>query len=133
MTELWGNVVPSLSQWLPNLRLCRLSVTLLSIPFAPQLFLPFSGLFIIFLPPSGPIPYRPPFFTRRHCFSLSFHPLLPPPILPVRVDISHSDKYVSIYVPIRPMSYNSLQLGYILHSTIAYTLQIYIYIYKKDD
>ena len=55
-----------------------LTITLLSSPSAPQFLLPFSGLFIRFLPPPGPIPYHPKSSTRRRCFSISLHPLLPP-------------------------------------------------------
>ena len=55
------------------------TITLLSSPSAPQFLLPFSGSFIPFLPPPEPIPYHPPSFNRRRCFSLSLHPCLPPP------------------------------------------------------
>ena len=97
------------------LRLCRLSITLLYTPSAPQLFLPFYGSFILFLPPPGHISYSPPSFTCWRCFSLSLHPLLPPPLLLGCGEIAHSDKYVSIYVTIRPMNYDSLQLRYSWH------------------
>ena len=54
------------------------TIILLSSPSDPQLLLPFSGSFIPFLPPPGPIPYRPQSFTRLRRFSLSLHPLLCP-------------------------------------------------------
>ena len=58
-------------------RLCCYGYHFYSSPSAPQILLPFSGSFIPFLPPPGPIPYRPPSSTRRRHFSLSLHPLLP--------------------------------------------------------
>ena len=51
---------------------------LYSSPSSPHFLLPFSGLLIPFIYPSGPIPYRPPYFTRQRRFSISLHPLLPP-------------------------------------------------------
>ena len=59
-------------------RLCRLLITLLSSPSASQFLLPFSGSFISFLPPSRPILYHPPYFTRRRLFAISLHPLISP-------------------------------------------------------
>ena len=73
------------------LRLCCLSITLLSSPSAPQFLLPFSGSFIPFLPPPIPIPYRPPSFTCQRRFSLSLHLFLPTPLLPSRRATVHLD------------------------------------------
>ena len=54
------------------------TIAFLSSPSTPQFLLPFSGLFFLFIPPPGPIPYLPRSFTCRCRFYLSFHPLLPP-------------------------------------------------------
>ena len=62
-----------------NPRLCRFfTITLLSSPSAPPFLLPFSGLFIPFIPSPVPIPYRPPSFTCQRHFYLSLHPLILP-------------------------------------------------------
>ena len=67
-----------------NPRLSRFfTITILSSLYVPQFLLAFSGSLIPFLPPPKPIPHRPPYFTHRHCFSLSFHPLLPAHIVRV--------------------------------------------------
>ena len=51
----------------------------ISIPPAP----PVPTMFwIVFSPPPRPISYRPSIFHRRRCFSLSLHPLPPPPSYP---------------------------------------------------
>ena len=68
------------------LRLCRLLLTLLIYPFHPTIYFTFSGSFIPFLPPPGPILYHPHIsFINATSLSLCTH-FYPPPLSRSRSD-----------------------------------------------
>ena len=95
----------SVSDCLNRILCLFFTITLLSSPSAPRFLLPFSGSFILFLPPPVPIPYRLPYFTRRRRFSFSLHPLLSP-ISPGRRATVQLDSTPACRPP--PLVYNFL-------------------------
>ena len=81
----WGSKPQSVTaQTLDSAAFLRLRFYLALPPH--NFFYIFSGFFIPFLPPPGPIPYLPPYFTRRRRFYLYLQPLPPPRLARARSD-----------------------------------------------